>query len=81
MTAKMPDEEFKDLLNRKTARIVTQIAEQNGWGEEQAKKRFMESKLYSLLKDEETKVWHYSVTMLVDLFDDERGGHLVLPDV
>lgn len=30
---------------------------------------------------EETKVWQYSTVMLVQLFNEERPGSLVLPEV
>ena len=43
--------------------------------------KFTESKLYSFLEKEESKVWQYSSTMLAELFEDERAGHLVFPEV
>jgi hypothetical protein len=43
--------------------------------------RFTESKLYSFLEREESKVWQYSATMLAELFEDERAGKLVFPEV
>ena len=43
--------------------------------------RFTESKLYSYLEREETKVWQYSTAMLVELFNEERAGQLSFPEV
>ena len=45
-----------------------------------ATERFVRSKVYSQLEREETKVWHYSATMLAQLFSDERAGMLVWPE-
>ena len=33
------------------------------------------------LEKEETKVWQYSSLMLAELFNEERSGRLVLPEV
>ena len=43
--------------------------------------RFTNSKLYSYLEKEETKVWQYSAFMLAELFNEERSGRLTLPEV
>ena len=43
--------------------------------------RFTQSKLYTYLEDEKTKVWQYSALMLAELFNEEREGQLVLPEV
>lgn len=55
--------------------------ESTGWSENEAMERFTQSKLYSYLEREETKVWQYSAVMLAQLFDEERAGRLVLPEV
>ena len=55
--------------------------ENNGWSENVAMERFTGSKVYSFLEKEESKVWQYSATMLAELFDDERAGILVFPEV
>ena len=34
-----------------------------------------------LPEKEETKVWQYSSLMLVELFNEEQSGRLVLPEV
>lgn len=47
------------------------------WNEDEAMDKFVRSRLYSLLEREDTKVWHYSATMLSRLFDEERSGKLV----
>lgn len=77
----MNSQEFEDLLYIITASTVDKIMQKTGWSEDEALRRFMNSKIYSLLEREETKVWHLSATMLAQLFEDERAGHMVLPEV
>ena len=55
--------------------------ELNNWSEDVAMERFTQSKVYSYLEREETKVWHYSSLMLAQLFNEERAGKFSLPEV
>jgi len=75
----MNERSFETLLYRITASAVQKIMELNNWTEDNAMERFTQSKLYSYLEREETKVWQYSALMLAQLFNDERSGALVLP--
>ena len=77
----MSNNEFEDLLYTITANVVDLIMKKTGWNEDVALDRFVRSKIYSLVEKEETKVWHYSATMIAQLFEDERAGNLVLPEV
>ena len=77
----MSEKEFNELLYMITTAAVDKIMQTTGWGEDYALDRFMRSKVYSLLEREETKVWHLSTAMIVQLFNDERAGNLVLPEV
>ena len=56
------------------------IQEMNGWSEDAALERFTDSKLYSYIEKEETKVWQYRSLLLAQLFNEEREGRLVLPE-
>lgn len=76
----MSEKEFESLLYTITANTVNLIMQQTGWNKDTAMERFVRSKVYSQLEKEETKVWHYSATMLAQLFDDERTGNLVWPE-
>lgn len=76
----MSEKEFESLLYTITANTVNLIMQQTGWNEDTAMERFVRSKVYVQLEKEETKVWHYSATMLAQLFDDERTGNLVWPE-
>lgn len=77
----MNERSYETLLYGITANVVAKIMESTGWTENEAMKRFTQSKLYSYLEREETKVWQYSAVMLVQLFEGERAGRLVLPEV
>ncbi len=77
----MNERSYETLLYSITANVVAKIMELNDWPENKALERFVESKLYSYLEREETKVWHYSALMLAQLFNEEREGRLVLPEV
>lgn len=77
----MNERSYETLLYGITANVVGKIAANNNWSEDVAMERFTQSKLYSYLEREETKVWQYSAVMLAQLFEEERSGMLVLPEV
>ena len=77
----MAKNNFETLLYTITSNTISLIAENNGWSENDALERFTASKVYSFLEDEKTKVWQYSATMLANLYEDERSGNLVFPEV
>ncbi len=77
----MNERSFETLLYGITANVVEKIMDLNGWSENETMERFTESKLYSFLEREETKVWQYSALMLAELFNDERSGTLRFPEV
>ena len=77
----MNERSFETLLYSITANVVQRLIEINGWTENESMVRFTQSKLYSFLEKEETKVWQYSSLMLAELFNDERSGRLVFPEV
>lgn len=77
----MNERSFETLLYVITANVVSKIMESTGWSENEAMERFTQSKLYSYLEREETKVWQYSTLMLAQLFNEERTGTLSFPEV
>ena len=77
----MNERSYETLLYGITANVVAKIIEFTGWTENEAMERFTQSKLYSYLEREETKVWQYSAHMISKLFNEERSGSLVLPEV
>ncbi len=72
---------FETLLYSVTPNVVNEIIKKNGWTEDEAMERFAQSKVYSYLEDEKTKVWQYSALMIAELFNEERKGALVFPEV
>ena len=77
----MNERSYETLLYSITSSVVNRLIEMNNWSEDEALERFTSSKLYTYLEREETKVWQYSSLMLAELFNDERSGRLVLPEV
>ena len=77
----MTERDFEIMLYGITANVVAKIMELNNWTEDVAMERFAQSKVYSYLEREETKVWHYSSWMLAQLFNEERAGKFSLPEV
>lgn len=77
----MTEKDFEIMLYGITANVVVKIMELNNWTEDVAMERFAQSKVYSYLEREETKVWHYSSLMLAQLFNEERAGKFSLPEV
>ena len=51
-------------------KIVGLIVENHGIDEVTASRKFYESKVYSLLEEEDTKLWHLSPLMLFHMYDD-----------
>ncbi|MBQ8418351.1 MAG: hypothetical protein IJX10_06965 [Phascolarctobacterium sp.] len=77
----MTERDFEIMLYGITANVIEKIAELNNWTEDVAMERFAQSKVYSYLEREKTKVWHYSPLMLAQLFNEERAGKFSLPEV
>jgi len=78
----MNQEQFTAIMPYISADLIMLIAKEKNISEEDAVKRLYSSKLYAMLEDEETKVWHYSTKMLYSLFEqEEQTGDIVFPDV
>ena len=78
----MNQEQFTAIMPYISADLIMLIAKEKNISEEDAVKRLYSSKLYAMLEDEETKVWHYSTKMLYSLFEqEEQTGDIVVPDV
>ena len=77
----MNERSYESLLYSITSSVVNRLMEINNWSEDEALERFTSSKLYTYLEKEKTKVWQYSSLMLAELFNEERSGRLVLPEV
>lgn len=68
----MEQEQFLATMPYISADLVNMIVEKQKISEKQAVKKLYDSKLYAILEDEETKVWHYSIDMLYSLLEQEE---------
>ena len=60
----MEQKKFEAMLILLVPQVVSIITEKHKCSELTATRRFYESKLYSLLEQEETKLWHLSAAAL-----------------
>ena len=62
--------------------LVAMIAHKQNMSEDEAITKLYSSKLYAMLEQEDTKVWHYSTLMLYELLtEEETTGNIEFPDV
>ena len=77
----MDKNKFDALLPMIVAAFIKKIIEQKKLSHDEAFTRLYGSSLYLFLEDEQTKVWHYSVEKLFQLFEQEMNtGKLELPE-
>lgn len=78
----MRKEQFVAIMPYISADLVEMIAEKQNISVDAAIRKLYLSKLYAMLEDEETKLWHYSTNMLYSLFEqEEQTGSIDFPDV
>ena len=78
----MSQEQFTALMPYISADLIRMIAEKRDLSERDALPLLYNSKLYSLLEQEDTKIWQYSTHMLYSLLEQElQTGTIVFPDV
>ena len=77
----MADKKFEAILTLIVPQIIQLICENNPVDELDASKEFYKSEVYSLLEQEETKLWHFSPLTLFNMYDEEKKtGSFVLPE-
>jgi len=77
----MEANKFGLILQTISIGLVGKIITETGLDEDSAMEKMYSSLLYSALEQEETKVWHYSVPKLYELWVNEtKTGRLVLPE-
>jgi hypothetical protein len=77
----MDKAKFEALLPLVVASLLQKIIERKNISQDEAFSALYGSGLYLVLDDEETKVWHYSVEKLFQLFETEMStGNLELPE-
>jgi hypothetical protein len=61
--------------------VIKLIIERHGLSEREAADVFYNSRVYALLEDEETKLWHYSALTLFNMYGEEREtGKITFPE-
>ena len=77
----MEQKKFEAMLILIVPQVVHLIAENYNVNEIEASRSFYESKVYSLLEQEDTKVWHFSPLTLFNMYDEEtKTGHITFPE-
>jgi len=72
---------FEALLPFIVTSLLQKIIERKKIPHDKAFSHLYNSRLYAVLDDEKTKVWHYSAEKLFLLFDEEMSsGNLELPE-
>lgn len=75
------DIQFDSILTVIISQLTEKIANECKMPEKEAIIELYSSKLYTFLEREETKVWQFSVSLLFDLFTEERNtGKITFPE-
>ena len=77
----MDKEKFAALLPFFVTDLIAKIIERKNISQDEAISQLYYSRLYFLLEDEQTKIWHYSTEKLFQLFEEEfNTGEFELPE-
>lgn len=77
----MEEKKFEAVLTLIVPHIIRLIVEKYSYDEITASKEFYVSKVYSLLEQEETKLWHFSPLTLFNMFAEEKStGNFIIPE-
>ena len=77
----MDQKTFEAIVTLLVPQVIDLIVKNYSLDEISATKAFYESKLYSVLEEEDTKVWHFSPLTLFCLCDEEkRTGKITFPE-
>lgn len=76
------DEKFNAILSIAIIpEVISLIAKNEKIDEIQAINEFYDSKVYSLLSDESTKIWHYSPLTIYHMWKEEKTiGKIIFPE-
>lgn len=74
----MGAEKFGAVMGVLVEQVVHLITENYAYDEMTASNEFYNSKVYALLEQEETKLWHFSPLTLFNLFDEEKKRRAAL---
>lgn len=77
----MEQKKFEAMLILIVPKVIGLITEKSQMDEVTATRAFYESKVYSLLEQEDTKLWHLSPLTIFNMYDEERKtGNITFPE-
>ena len=77
----MEQKKFEAMLVLIVPKVIGLITREYGLDEVSATRAFYESEVYSLLEQEDTKLWHLSPLTLFNMYDEERKtGNVTFPE-
>ncbi len=77
----MADQKFEAILTLLVPQVVQLICENDSVDEVEASREFYGSRVYSLLEQEDTKLWHFSPLTLFKMYTEEkRTGNFEIPE-
>lgn len=77
----MEQKKFEAMLVLIVPKIIDLIVQNDALDEVTASKEFYESRVYSLLEEEETKLWQLSPLTLFNMYNEEkRTGNITFPE-
>ena len=77
----MEQKKFEAMLVLIVPKVIGLITQESGLDEVTATRAFYESEVYSLLEQEDTKLWHLSPLTLFNMYDEERKtGDITFPE-
>ncbi len=77
----MEKQKFEAMLMLLVPQVIHLITENYSYDEVSAAKEFYNSRVYSFLEQEETKLWHLSALTLFNMFDEEKkAGTFTFPE-
>lgn len=77
----MEKNRLESLLILIVPQVIQWIVEKSTMDEIEAAEAFYRSRVYSLLEEEETKMWHLSPLTLYHMFEEERRtGEITFPE-
>ena len=77
----MDQKKFEAMLVLIVPKVTGLIVKNYGLDEVTAARLFYESRVYSLLEQEDTKLWHLSPLTLFNMYDEEKKtGNITFPE-
>lgn len=77
----MNEEKFSAIMGLIIPQVISLMIKEYGYDELEATSELYHSKLYALLEEEETKLWHFSPLTLFNMFDEEKKtGSFFMPE-